>query len=170
MDASEASTFNTAVDWYKGRGHWLSPPAVQFRDGKPVVFTTPPDDWAPVPESMSGAEKAEDGGWTVPFESVSDVYDLPARRSSPLAECYRSHIRKSLEHQVRVEGKKFGALVMEPICLGAGGMVFVDPLFQAVLVEVVRSSEDLFAPEGYQGTQLKSGDWRGLPVIYDEGS
>lgn len=169
MDASEASTYNTAVDWYKGRGHWFSPPAVQIQNGRPVVHTTPPDDWAPAPEAMANAEKPPEGGWKIGFDSVSDVYDLNGRLASPLADYYRSHIRKSLEHQVRVEGKKFGALVMEPTCLGAGGMVFVDPLFQAVLVEVVRSSEDLFAPQDHQRKELGPGDWSGLPVIYDEG-
>jgi dethiobiotin synthetase/adenosylmethionine--8-amino-7-oxononanoate aminotransferase len=77
------------------------------------------------------------------------------------------------------EGRQFGALVMEPTCLGAGGMVFVDPLFQACLVEVCRASGDLFGKEKWEGgtyeeelagLKTRKGDgWRGLPVIYDEG-
>ena len=70
---------------------------------------------------------------------------------------------------------------MEPTCLGAGGMVFVDPLFQACMVEVVRSSADLFSggqtpqpnvtnsPTGKLVRGVNQGDWQGLPVIYDEG-
>ncbi len=90
-----------------------------------------------------------------------------SRRPWPSTTARTSANRWSTRSALRA--RSFGALVMEPICLGAGGMVFVDPLFQAVLVEVVRSSEDLFAPEGHSGPRLKPGDWRGLPVIYDEG-
>ncbi|KJE93388.1 hypothetical protein CAOG_04181 [Capsaspora owczarzaki ATCC 30864] len=42
----------------------------------------------------------------------------------------------------------FGALVLEPIFQGAGGMIMIDPLFQRVLVRAARS--------------------RGIPVIFDE--
>lgn len=68
---------------------------------------------------------------------------------------------------------------MEPTCLGAGGMLFVDPLFQACLVEVVRSSADLFGGRTYAGKGYKAeldelekrdpAEWQGLPIIYDEG-
>jgi dethiobiotin synthetase/adenosylmethionine--8-amino-7-oxononanoate aminotransferase len=69
---------------------------------------------------------------------------------------------------------------MEPVCLGAGGMVFVDPLFQKILVDVVRSSSDLFgstkltaSSDSSSQSRLSSadeaGEWQGLPVIYDEG-
>lgn len=70
-------------------------------------------------------------------------------------------------------------MMMEPTCLGAGGMLFVDPLFQACLVEVVRSSGDLFGGEKYNGKGYEkdlrdlpsrdSASWQGLPIIYDEG-
>ena len=66
--------------------------------------------------------------------------------------------------------------MMEPVCLGAGGMIFVDPLFQACLVEVVRSSADLFGDKNVeyetkrQGLKDRpAGEWKGLPIIYDEG-
>lgn len=44
--------------------------------------------------------------------------------------------------------------------MGAGGMIFVDPLFQRVLVDVIRS-------RGTSST-LGPGEWQGLPVIFDE--
>lgn len=44
--------------------------------------------------------------------------------------------------------------------MGAGGMIFVDPLFQRVLVDVVRSRED--------HADHTPGEWQGLPVIFDE--
>lgn len=34
------------------------------------------------------------------------------------------------------EGALLGSLLLEPLVMGAGGMVFVDPLFQRVLVQV----------------------------------
>jgi len=175
MDASEASTFNTVVDWYKGRGHWFSPPMVQYIEGVPTVLSTPPDDWPQLPASLEGT-KAEEDGWSLSFDSISTVYDIEARSASPLAKYYRQHIRSTLEKLV-AEGRKFGALVMEPVCLGAGGMVFVDPLFQKILVEVVRDSADLFGPktveEGSSRETLAAASetdaWSGLPVVYDEG-
>lgn len=176
MDATEASTFNTVVDWYKGRGHWFSPPMVQYIDGQPTVLSTPPDEWPALPSSLTSSSST-DISWSIPYDSISAVYDVESRSNSPLAEYYRSHIRSTLERLVG-EGRRFGALVMEPVCLGAGGMVFVDPLFQKILIEVVRSSSDLFGPSsgdetsavGERLTSASSSDgWQGLPVIYDEG-
>ncbi|WVQ71520.1 dethiobiotin synthase [Cryptococcus sp. DSM 104548] len=175
MDATQASTFNKAVDWYRGRGHWFSPPMVQFVDGKPSVLSTAPDSWPTLPSSLSGTPTPD--GWQITFPTYEAIYDIKSRSSSPLAQYYRTHIRETLERLTKKEGKKFGALVMEPTCLGAGGMVFVDPLFQSCMVEVVRASGDLFAKEWDGGSYeqeletLKTrdgGEWRGLPVLYDE--
>lgn len=46
--------------------------------------------------------------------------------------------------------------------MGAGGMVFVDPLFQRVLIDAVRAFDF--------GSRPGSGaiGWKGLPVIFDE--
>lgn len=56
--------------------------------------------------------------------------------------------------------------------MGAGGMIFVDPLFQRCLVDVVRSREDLFSlsdPPLRDACVNRDADgWRGLPVVYDE--
>ena len=46
--------------------------------------------------------------------------------------------------------------------MGAGGMIFVDPLFQRVLVDVVRTSPALAT------TISREPGWSGLPVIFDE--
>jgi dethiobiotin synthetase/adenosylmethionine--8-amino-7-oxononanoate aminotransferase len=111
------------------------------------------------------------------FPSLAAVYDLGARRASPLAAYYRRHVRSTLE-RLAAEGRQFGALVLEPTCLGAGGMVFVDPLFQACLVDVVRASADLFGGQpdvaAYEAALGNLGardaaEWQGVPVIYDEG-
>lgn len=34
------------------------------------------------------------------------------------------------------DGRILGSLLLEPVLMGAGGMIFVDPLFQRVLVQV----------------------------------
>lgn len=157
MDASEQSTYNDAVDWYRGRGHWFSPPMVQIVNGKPTIQSTGPDRWPQL--DAETVKQSETGEWQIAFESLDGVYDVESRLSTPLADYYRKHIVSELQKAMTQpdprtgKPKTFGALVMEPICLGAGGMVFVDPLFQRCLVDVVR------------GSSVWS---HGLPVIFDE--
>jgi dethiobiotin synthetase/adenosylmethionine--8-amino-7-oxononanoate aminotransferase len=179
MDASEASTFNKAVDWYKGRGYWFSPPMIQYTNGIPTVHTTGPDLWPHLPPSLASSATPVGDGWSIPFESLQSIYTLQDRLKSDLAEYYRFHIRSHLLRLVREGGRRFGALVIEPVCLGAGGMVFVDPLFQACMIEVTRASGDLFGGKGWDGSSYETellrlssrepGSWQGLPIIYDEG-
>lgn len=165
MDACEGGIFNSAVEWYRGRGSWIEPPTVSIRDGEATVT---------VPQREEG-QPWDEPGQTLTFDDISDVFDVDARLSSELCATYRRQLRKWIEDLVVVQGKKFGALVLEPLVLGAGGMIFVDPLFQRCLVDVVRDSEDLFAltdpplrsartPQPPRGED----DWRGLPVIFDE--
>lgn len=196
MDAAEASTFNKAVDWYvlyiesddtdlsyryKGRGHWFSPPTIQYINGIPTITTTEPDQWPALPRSLESDSTSSDTSWSVRFPTLQAIYDTRSRQSSPLAEYYRSYIRSTLQRLTQDEGKRFGALVMEPVCLGAGGMVFVDPLFQACIIGVVRTSSDLLgvtpspdsASYDSQRAALRSrpaDHWEGLPVVYDEGT
>lgn len=111
--------------------------------------------------------------WSVDFESLAEVYNVEKRLQTDLAKYYTRHIRQTLQRVTAeidpITGRKrqFGALVLEPICLGAGGMVFVDPLFQRCLMDVVRSSSDIF---GHEVEAVSAADgWRGLPVVFDEG-
>lgn len=113
------------------------------------------------------------------FESLQSIYSLENRLKTDLAEYYRYHIRSHLMRIIREGGRRFGGLVIEPVCLGAGGMVFVDPLFQACMVEVVRASGDLFGGNAWTGGSYErelqalptrsAAEWQGLPIIYDEG-
>jgi dethiobiotin synthetase/adenosylmethionine--8-amino-7-oxononanoate aminotransferase len=176
MDASDQSIFNTAVDWYRGRGHWFSPPAVTIQNGQVQVSPVEVDNWPAHPMKDSVQATGQDSGkhhWSVDFGSLDEVYDVEARLQSDLAKYYTRHIRHTLERVTAeidpVTGRKrqFGALILEPICLGAGGMVFVDPLFQRCLMDVVRSSADLFGKETEVVTE--DGAWQGLPVVFDEG-
>ncbi|KAG8733052.1 hypothetical protein FRC11_008995 [Ceratobasidium sp. 423] len=146
MDACEGGVYNASVEWHRERGFWFDPPTVGVHDG--VAQITVPSD--------SGAQKHT-------FPSIAAVYGVDSRMKSPLADAYREHIRTEIKRLTR-SGRAFGALVIEPIILGAGGMLFVDPLFQRVLVDTVRESSDLFETDRPNAP----GEWIGLPIIFDE--
>ena len=151
MDASEPSVYNQKVDWYRGRGWWFDYPTFKIRKGRWVV------------EPPAGME--EDFGPQQDFAHIDEIFNLNRRGHSPQYEAY---IEKTLDMLVKVQGRKFGALVMEPVILGAGGMIFVDPLFQQSLARVVRRYN--FSP-GSDATPLQEADehtWTGLPVMFDE--
>ena len=170
MDASEANVFNKAVDWYRGRGYWFDVPTISVRSGK--YFVSGPDALCSQPLSLNETIKNDSnklGEWCLEFNSLQDIFRMQHRLQSPLADSYRASIQGKLEGLVAA-GQAFGALVIEPLVMGAGGMLFVDPLFQRVLVDVVRSREDLFGEAfgAKLGEPRPEGAWRGLPVIYDE--
>ncbi|KAJ4353002.1 hypothetical protein N0V95_003720 [Ascochyta clinopodiicola] len=151
MDASEPCVFNEKVDWYRGRGYWFDYPTFKLKNGRWIV------------EAPTGME--EEFGPAQQFAKQDDIFDLQARGYSPQYEAY---IEKILDKLVKEDGRKFGALVMEPVILGAGGMIFVDPLFQQSLARVVRrynfSTSSDAAPPAIEGEHA----WTGLPVMFDE--
>ncbi|KAI5921518.1 bifunctional dethiobiotin synthetase/adenosylmethionine-8-amino-7-oxononanoate aminotransferase [Camillea tinctor] len=154
MDCAEPNVFNEKTEWYKGRGFWFDYPTVSCVDGKWLVE---------VPDSLR-----EHLGEGAEFDALAQVFDLQARKNDELCRRYEGYIEsvlRDLQHSKR----KFGALVLEPVVLGAGGMILVDPLFQSSLVNVVRRSAHLFGDSG----QTTSGAvdpnvWTGLPVVFDE--
>ncbi|KAF7886427.1 hypothetical protein EAF00_010530 [Botryotinia globosa] len=151
MDLSEGSVYNEKVHWYKGRGLWFDVPKVWMKDGKWVVYD-------------GTGQKIEET-----FDELGSVFSSQ-RDSSKLKKKYEEHILAELR-KANEQGMKFGALVLEPIILGAGGMLFCDPLFQRTLTNVIRNiPEQLLGeanppPEGYKPS---SNQWTGLPVIHDE--
>lgn len=152
MDAAEKSVYSKSVEWYRGRGFWLEPPTVGLKDGKAIV-------------SLNGSHSSEK---TIEFDSLSAIYDVEARLDSALAIRYRQEILANLTEATEgPEPVRLGALVIEPVIMGAGGMLFVDPLFQRLLVDVVRS------PEGAAALKLPASSrdaqgWSNLPVVFDE--
>jgi hypothetical protein len=58
-------------------------------------------------------------------ERRSDLFDMPARDASALAGLYRREVRKALEgFEAQNAGRvKLGALLLEPVLMGAAGMV-----------------------------------------------
>jgi dethiobiotin synthetase/adenosylmethionine--8-amino-7-oxononanoate aminotransferase len=110
MDCSEPSTFNRKVEWYQGRGYWFDFPTIKMVKGVWTVFIT---------ESMG-----DDPGDSRQFPSLPAIFDLEARKNSDLASRYQAYIRSILEKLVLQDRRKFGALIIEPVILGAGGMLF----------------------------------------------
>ncbi|TFY62741.1 hypothetical protein EVG20_g6598, partial [Dentipellis fragilis] len=97
--------------------------------GRPVVVVP-----AAIAAEQQGAPREET---LVHADALARVYDVQNRLESSLAVLYRRYVERSLA-RLAERGERLGALVLEPLLMGAGGMVFVDPLFQRVLIDVVR--------------------------------
>ncbi|KAH7927967.1 PLP-dependent transferase [Leucogyrophana mollusca] len=138
MDASEEGVYT--CEWHQARGYWFDPPTVSIQKGR-VNISLPP--------SIAGLF----GSTSETMESLSHVYDVESRLNTLLATIYREHIERTLQGLLENGGPGLAALVLEPLVMGAGGMIFVDPLFQRIMVEVVRDSKIFQSP---------------LPVIFDE--
>ncbi|RBA18480.1 adenosylmethionine-8-amino-7-oxononanoate aminotransferase [Fusarium proliferatum] len=150
MDCAEPCVYNEKIEWYEGKGYWFDYPTIQCVKGKWVVQ---------VPEGLR-----HELGHDSDLRSISEVFDLESRLSTEHYRMYEQYIEGVLS-KLQASGRKFGALMMEPIILGAGGMIFVDPLFQRALVDVVRRSPHLFGNATSPKDPLS---WSGLPVIFDE--
>lgn len=141
MDACEGGVYSRSVEWYRGRGFWLDAPTVRIEDGKATIRFEGPQ-WTENHKPLK-------------FDSLHDIYNieqrLEANEPTRLADTYRAHIKRWVKHAQEELGIKFGTLVLEPVVMGAGGQLFVDPLFQRILVDTVRAESSLE-----------------LPVIFDE--
>ncbi|KAF2144808.1 uncharacterized protein K452DRAFT_147692 [Aplosporella prunicola CBS 121167] len=131
MDCAEPCTYNEKIEWYSGKGFWFDFPTVKMVDGKWIVE---------VPETLQEAL-----GPSQSFNSLDEIFDLETRVKGLACKQYEQFITATLE-KLAAQGRKFGALMLEPVVLGAGGMLFADPLFQRALVSVVRRSAHIFAP------------------------
>ncbi|EJD49735.1 PLP-dependent transferase [Auricularia subglabra TFB-10046 SS5] len=141
MNATQKGPFT--CEWHVEKGFWFDPPTVGFVDGAPAV-------------------RASDGTVLGTFGTLDEVYDLKTRAESDLAGAYKHHI-ESLLRERALAGQVFGAVVLEPLLLGAGGMRFVDPLFQHQLVLTARALSELLLP---QATKPRGNVT--IPVVFDE--
>jgi bifunctional dethiobiotin synthetase / adenosylmethionine---8-amino-7-oxononanoate aminotransferase len=143
MDACEEGVYT--CEWHNAKGYWFEPPTISIRRGKIVV-------------SLPSALGATVGSPTsdIDAESLSWAYDVPTRLKTALADVYREYIGRTLASLRNSGGPELAAVVLEPLVMGAGGMIFVDPLFQRIMIDVVR------------GPSKSSNLWSGLPVIFDE--
>lgn len=145
MDACEDTGVYTC-EWHHARGYWFDPPSISFRNGKVVVS---------LPSAIVADAKLSTNA--IEAESLEWMYDVPTRLTTPLAQIYRQYIERTLQNIQNSDGPKLATLVLEPLVMGAGGMIFVDPLFQRIMIDVVRG------PIFTSTTQPS-----GLPVIFDE--
>lgn len=142
MDACEEGVYT--CEWHHAKGYWFEPPTVGIHNGKTVIS---------IPSTM---DVSSDASKDLQHKSLDSVYDVLGRLNTSLAGIYREYIKSSLQRLSKNGSRQLGALVIEPLLMGAGGMVFVDPLFQRILVDIVR------------GIDSPSPDWVPLPVIFDE--
>lgn len=127
MDCAPRSDYNARqMAWYEPRGIFFTPPVACIEDG---IWTVRMPDWV----------EEED----VQFKSLDQIVDN--RREYP---AYKSTIAKRLDEVLEAGEADIGALLIEPVMQGAGGMRLIDPAFQRALVDECRS--------------------RGIPVVYDE--
>ena len=167
MNCSEPNTFNEKVDWYKPWGYWFDPPQVMMRNGTWQVE---------VPASM--AQHGDSSTSMLTFDHISSIFDFSARTSD--ADFYKAYITRTLQNLTHKQKRRFGALIVEPILMGAGGMIFVDPLFQRTLITTIREDSTLINPsytppkQDNRPTYIdlsgpdESTDWSGVPFIADE--
>jgi dethiobiotin synthetase/adenosylmethionine--8-amino-7-oxononanoate aminotransferase len=140
MDACAPNVYNGQVQWYQPRGHWYDPPTVQTQRGKVVV--TIPDEIKSKQDSVS-------------YESMGSLFDPERLENDELKDVYHRFIRQSLE-KLSSQGRKFGAVLMEPVLMGSGGMVVSDV--------VRKEGAELLG----NGTRGQAGEWQGLPIVIDE--
>ncbi|KAI1271628.1 bifunctional dethiobiotin synthetase/adenosylmethionine-8-amino-7-oxononanoate aminotransferase [Xylaria sp. FL0933] len=151
MDCAEPNTYNEKVEWYEGKGVWLDYPHIQCVAGEWEVQ---------VPNEIGATNNRR-------FTHLSDVFDLQQRITRGDHKPYEAYVLSVLRKHLD-EGRNFGALILEPVVLGAGGMTLVDPLFQHTLVQVVRQNASLFGPQNLQSNASDDQTWSGLPVVFDE--
>jgi len=156
MNCSEPSVFNEKVDWYKPWGHWFEPPSLLMKDGQWELSI--PADVASVGADMCANPQI--------FTSLDSVFDFESRRED--AARYDVYIKKTLTRLVKEEGRRFGALILEPLLMGAGGMIFVDPLFQRTLITTIRTNPELIGASCEQNPSAAESSWSGIPIIADE--
>ncbi|GAB0493303.1 hypothetical protein MMPV_004583 [Pyropia vietnamensis] len=145
MDASPASDYNAGqTAWYVARGVHLDPPVLACRGGGWTVATPA---WYKAPHGDGGAD---DG---LSFAS-RDAAFAPSRAASPVAAAYAAHIDGVLDAAAAGDPSRgipppiLGALLMEPLLQGAGGMRLLDPLFITTLASAATT--------------------RGIPLVVDE--
>ncbi|XP_020592609.1 bifunctional dethiobiotin synthetase/7,8-diamino-pelargonic acid aminotransferase, mitochondrial [Phalaenopsis equestris] len=122
--------------WYSGKGLFLEPPTV-------LVSM---EIWnLSIPDCFESDNLRKDD---LHFCSYGELLSRD-RDSSAIALCYSSYIsNKLLEFAASNPQNYIGALIIEPVIHGSGGMHMIDPLFQRMLVGECRN--------------------RRIPVVFDE--
>jgi dethiobiotin synthetase/adenosylmethionine--8-amino-7-oxononanoate aminotransferase len=122
MDVAEPSIFNEGQHpWYEPRGLFLQTPTLGFKQGTLSIDFPDDDD-------------------TYEFDSITKAMDVDARILTNLYAHYAEMIEMQwLVYEHSEVNKKIASVVIEPILLGAGGMKFIDPLWQRALMDVAKA-------------------------------
>ncbi|KAJ6407045.1 hypothetical protein OIU84_010540 [Salix udensis] len=119
MEAQAPSSYTGFLQqpWYTGRGLFLDPPTVSMSNNK----------WnLSLPEGMHCKNMIKKG---MSFSTRDKIFDK-SRDKSDLTGVYSSYIsQKLLQYPGLKESIHVGALIIEPVIQGAGGMLMIDPLF-----------------------------------------
>lgn len=107
MDATEPSAFSEKVEWYESRGYWFDSPTVLCTNGR----------W-----SVSGG--GSELGDAKCFPSLEGIFDVEARERREEHKPYEEHIIETL-YRLGQQERRFGAVMLEPVVMGAGGMKLV---------------------------------------------
>jgi dethiobiotin synthetase/adenosylmethionine--8-amino-7-oxononanoate aminotransferase len=145
MDCAASSPYNGRgqTPWYTGRGLFLEPPYLQLQRGQWQLQLPP---WL----QQAAGQVLPNSSWPAVRSSLtagSGVFDVQARGTSQLQRVYQQQVAAAMDafkqqhshsssSQADSRTARLGALLMEPLLQGAGGMLLVDPLFQKVLVQV----------------------------------
>ncbi len=130
LNATSPNSFKNEEHWYEPHGFWFDFPEVILKD---KVFRI---------EFPLGFDYLD----VQPVFSQLDELFSSERYETNIAVFYQAYIAKVLDEIS--EKLNIGALLIEPVVQGSGGMVFVDPLFQKVLICQCRE--------------------RHIPIVFDE--
>lgn len=119
MDATSPNTFKIMEYWYKPRGYWLDYPKVFMKNKRYIVR---------LPDSILSDKQEYFLG-----NKVEDVFSFETRNQE-LYSSYLSFIENHFEF-IATNKLNIGACMLEGVVMGSGGMQFVDPLFQKILID-----------------------------------
>lgn len=159
LNACSKNVYNEQVQWYEPKGHWLKAPSVHISHGRPYVR---------LPAEMFRFQKVKTE--KVFYHSVSNIYSVDKHRKfedKELVRTYEDYIRSEIQ-SAKDQKRRIGLLLLEPVLMGAGGMIFVDPLFQRTLVDIVRKEGSRLLYGIEENLNSSSQDWQGVPVVFDE--
>jgi dethiobiotin synthetase/adenosylmethionine--8-amino-7-oxononanoate aminotransferase len=113
--------------WYSGAGVFIEPPTLScIRSRWRVIL---PNDFLDCTSASTISLEEQ-----IIFSSRNAAFDCNRRDPDPLTALYKSYIAKTVKDQESKFNVRAATLLIEPVLLGAGGMILVDPQFQRVLV------------------------------------
>jgi bifunctional dethiobiotin synthetase / adenosylmethionine---8-amino-7-oxononanoate aminotransferase len=114
--------------WYQWKSTCLATPTLGYINGR-LSVTTP--DEMELPKNVA-----------IQFKSIEEAMNVGVRSLSPkLLSLYKEWIEMQWLAHEDGSSEKIGAVIIEPLLQCAGGMKFVDPLFQRAMMDVADSRE-----------------------------